>query len=98
MGCVKFSVFTVTFEIQVRDWLIRGVWGGINQSRARIVMDIVNTENCYVIYLLRIIDTQNILLYVFGHPFIINIFRSVILLWPPCAQLLNKIVRSNPLV
>ena len=42
--------------IQVRDWLIRGVWWGINQSRARIVKDILNSENCYIIYLLCFID------------------------------------------
>ena len=59
------SVFTMTFPIQVRDWLIRVVWVGINQSRTRIVKDIINSENCYVIYLLRIIDIQKII------PFII---------------------------
>ena len=51
----------MTFAIQVRDWLIHAVWGGggINQSQARIVMDIINTENCLVIYLLRIIDDES---------------------------------------
>ena len=48
----------MTFAIQVRDWLIRVVWVGINQSRTRIVKNIINSENCYVIYLLRIIDIQ----------------------------------------
>ena len=43
----------------MHDWLIWGVWGEINQSCARIVKDIMNTEKCYVIYLLRIIDIQN---------------------------------------
>ena len=51
----------MTFAIQVHDWLIRLVWVGINQSRTRIVKNIINSENCYVIYLLRIIDIQNIL-------------------------------------
>ena len=49
---------TMTFAIKVRDWLIRGVWREINQTRARIVMDFINTEDCYVIHLLCIIDTQ----------------------------------------
>ena len=49
----------MTFVIQVHDWLIRVVWVGINQSRTRIVNDIINSENCYVIYLLRIIDMKN---------------------------------------
>ena len=52
------SVFTISFAIQVRDWLIRVLWVGINQSRPRIVMVIINSENCYVIYLLRIINIQ----------------------------------------
>ena len=51
----------MTFAIQVRDWLIRVVRVGINQSRIRIVKNIINSENCYVIYLLRIIDIQNIM-------------------------------------
>ena len=49
----------MTFAIQVRDWLIRVVRLGINQSRARIIKDIINSEN--LIYLLRIIDIQNTL-------------------------------------
>ena len=54
----------MTFAIQVRDWLIPGLWGGgINQSQARIVKDIMNSENCYVIYLLHIIAIQNCLLF-----------------------------------
>ena len=44
----------MTFAYLVRDWLIRGVLGGINQSGARFVKDIMNSENCYVIYLLLI--------------------------------------------
>ena len=51
-------MFTITFAIQVHDWLIFVVWVGINQSRTRIVKDIINSENCYVIYLLYIIDIQ----------------------------------------
>ena len=43
----------------MRDWLICGVWGGINQSQARIIKDIINSENCYIIYLLCIFDIQN---------------------------------------
>ena len=31
------SVFTMTFAILVHDWLILEVWGGINQSLARII-------------------------------------------------------------
>ena len=50
----------MTFVIQVRDWLIRLVRVGINQSQNRIVKDIKNSENYYVIYLLCIIDKQNI--------------------------------------
>ena len=50
----------MTFAIQVRDWLICVVWVEINQSQTRIVKDIINSENFYVIYLLRIIDIQNI--------------------------------------
>jgi hypothetical protein len=50
----------MTFAIHVCDWLIRVVWLGINQSRTRIIKDFVNSENSYVIYLLRIIDIQNI--------------------------------------
>ena len=46
----------MTFAYLMRDWLICGVLGGINQSRARFVKDIMNSEKCYVIYLLRIID------------------------------------------
>ena len=60
MSCVQFSLFTMTFAIQVCDWLICVVWLGINQSRTRIIKDIVNSENSYVIYLLLIIDIQNI--------------------------------------
>ena len=45
------------FAIQVLDRLIRVVWVGINQSD-RIVKDIKNSENCYVFYLIRIIDIQ----------------------------------------
>ena len=48
----------MTFAIQVRDWLIRVVGVGINQSRTRIVKVVINSENCYVIYLLCIIDLQ----------------------------------------
>ena len=51
----------MTFAIQVRDWLIRVVWVGINQSQTRIVKVIINSENCYVIYLLQIIYIQIIL-------------------------------------
>jgi len=36
--------------------------GGINQSRVRIIKDIMNSEKSYVIYLLRIIDIQNSLI------------------------------------
>ena len=46
------------FAILICDWLICGVWRGINQSRAKIVKDIINSEKCYVIYLLHIIDIQ----------------------------------------
>ena len=49
----------MNFAIQVHDWFVRVVWVGINQSQARIVKDIINSENCYVIYLLHIIDIQN---------------------------------------
>ena len=52
-------MFTICFATQVRDWLIRLVLVGINQSRTIIVKDIINLENCYVIYLLRIIVLQN---------------------------------------
>ena len=31
--CVQFSVFTMTFAIQLCDWLICVVWMGINQSQ-----------------------------------------------------------------
>ena len=48
----------MTFAIQVRDWLIRVVWVGINQSQTRIIKDIINSENCYEIYLICIIDIQ----------------------------------------
>ena len=48
----------MTFVKLVHDWLIRVVWVGINQSRARIVQDIMNSDKCYIIYLLRIIDIQ----------------------------------------
>ena len=48
----------MTFVYLVRDWLIRGVWGGINQSRARFVNDIINSEKFSVIYLLPIINKQ----------------------------------------
>ena len=51
----------MTFAIQMRDWLICVVWVGINQSRTRILKDIINSENCYIIYLLRIIDIQKLL-------------------------------------
>ena len=44
----------------MRDWLIHGVWGGINQSQARMVKDIMNSENFYIIYLLRIIGIQKL--------------------------------------
>ena len=56
----------MTFTIQVCDWLIIVVWVGINQTRTRIVKDIINSENFYVIYLLRIIDIQNQLHISFG--------------------------------
>ena len=49
----------MNFAIQVHDWFVRVVWVGINQSQARIVKDIINSENCYVIYLLHIIDILN---------------------------------------
>ena len=52
----------MSFTIQVRHWSIRVVWLGINQSRTRILKDILNSENCYVIYLLRIIDIQIVLI------------------------------------
>ena len=45
------------FAIQVRDWLIRVVRLGINQSQARIIKDIINLE--ILIYLLHIINIQN---------------------------------------
>ena len=48
----------MTFAIQVHDWLICVVWLGINQLRTRILKDIINSENWYVIYLLRIIDIK----------------------------------------
>ena len=50
----------MTFGIQVNDWLICRVWGGMNQSRDRIVKDIINSKNCYIIYLLHIIDTKTV--------------------------------------
>ena len=43
----------MTFAIQVHDWLICVVFVGINQLQTRIVKDIINSENCF---LLRIID------------------------------------------
>ena len=46
------------FAYLMRDSLICGVWGRINESQARFVKDIMNSENCYVIYLLHIIDIQ----------------------------------------
>ena len=46
----------MTFANQVSNWLIRVVWVGITQSQTRIIKDIINSENCYAIYLLRIID------------------------------------------
>ena len=48
----------MTFAIQVSDWLICVVWVGINQSQARFVKDIINSEFFFVIYLLHIIDIQ----------------------------------------
>ena len=48
----------MTFAYLVRDSLIHGVWGVINESRASFVRVIVNTENWYVIYLLLIICIQ----------------------------------------
>ena len=44
-------MFTMTFAIL-------GVWGGINQSQARIAKDIMNSKKCYIIYSLHIIDIQ----------------------------------------
>ena len=52
----------MTFVMQVHDWLIYAVWVGINQSRTRIIKDIINSEKFYVIYLIHIIDIQNMLL------------------------------------
>ena len=51
----------MTFAIQVRDWLICVVWVEINQSQTRIVKDIINSENFYVIYLLQIIYIQMVI-------------------------------------
>jgi hypothetical protein len=51
----------MTFAIQVCDWLICVVSVGINQSQTRIVKDIINSENFYVIYLLRIIYIQMVI-------------------------------------
>ena len=50
----------MAFAYLVGDWFIRGVCGGggINQSRARFLEDIMNSEKCYIIYLLCIIDIQ----------------------------------------
>ena len=45
----------MTFAYLVHDWLIRGVF---NQSQTRFIKDIINSEKCYIIYLLRIIDIQ----------------------------------------
>ena len=39
---------------------------GINQSQTRIVKDIINSENCYVIHLLNIIDIQKWFLHKFN--------------------------------
>ena len=50
------------FSIKVRGWLICFVWVGINQSRTRKVKNIINSEHCYVIYLLHIIDIQILLI------------------------------------
>ena len=44
----------------MRDWLIRMVLVGINQSQTRIVKDIINSKNYHVIYLLHIIDIQKV--------------------------------------
>jgi hypothetical protein len=49
----------MTFAYLVRNWLNRGMWGVINQSRAKFEKDIMNSEKCYIIFLLRIIDLQN---------------------------------------
>ena len=46
--------------IQVHDWLTLGVSGGINQSQARIIKDVLNSEKLYIIHLLHIIDIQNV--------------------------------------
>ena len=88
----------MTFAIQVHDWLIRGVRGRINQSRARIVKDIINSENCYIIYLLRIIDIQKkiyfhyILSWIFewiGALILIN-YNQTIWIYSICIMLKNK--------
>ena len=50
-----FSVYNV-----LCNSLICMVWVGINQSQTRIVKNIINSENCYVIYLLCIIDIKKI--------------------------------------
>ena len=35
----------MTFAYLLRDSLIRGLWGRINESQARFVKDIINSEN-----------------------------------------------------
>ena len=74
----------MTFAFLVRDWLIRGVWEGINQSQARFVKDIMNSEKCYVIYILHIIDIQNILLQYFTFLMYLHQMVSLII----CSDLL----------
>ena len=55
----------MTFAIQVRDWLIHVVWVRFNQSRTRIIKEIRNSENRYVIHLLRIINIQIMFLIIY---------------------------------
>jgi hypothetical protein len=65
-ACVHFPVFTMTFAYLVSDWLVHVVWGGINQSRARFIKDIMNSEKCDIfiyyallIYKLSFIEFNN---------------------------------------
>ena len=55
--CTIFCVYNVLCDSSA--WLV-DLCGldGINQSGTRIVKNIINSENCYVIYLLCIIDIQ----------------------------------------
>ena len=76
----------MTFAILVRDWLILVVWGLINQSTARIIKTIMNSENFYLIYLLRLIDIQTIVFCSFIVLSLFNIYpnKSIILVEIGC--------------